>query len=132
MNRRSHCPIAYALDTFGDRWTLLIVRDLMLKGKRRYVEFKDGSERIASNILVDRLARLREEGLVTSAADSLDSRGKIYSLTPKGLDLAPLMVEMILWSAKHDPDTLADRSFVHRAKCDRGGLLDEIATANRS
>ena len=104
----------------------------MLKGKRRYVEFKDGSEGIASNILVDRLTRLREEGLVTSAADSLDSRGKIYSLTPKGLDLAPLMVEMILWSAKHDPDTLADRPFVRRAKRDRGGLLDEIAAANRS
>ena len=127
---RSHCPIAYALDTFGDRWTLLIIRDLIFKGKRRYGEFAEAEEGIATNILADRLARLRNEGIVSVVADPSDSRGKLYSLTEKGLDLAPLLIEMILWSASHDSASAAEPGFISRARNARQTLLAEIRAAN--
>lgn len=125
--RRSNCPTAFALDIFGDRWTLLVIRDLMFGGKRRYGDFLDSEEAIATNILSDRLARLESRGIVVSASDPTDRRRKVYRLTQKGVDLAPLMVEMILWSARHDPRTAAPTAFVRRARRDREGLLREIA-----
>jgi DNA-binding HxlR family transcriptional regulator len=117
--RRSHCPIHYGLQAFGDAWTLLIVRDLMFKQRSTYSDFLAGEERIATNILADRLARLEAAAIVTHD-------GARYRLTDKGLDLAPVLVEMILWAAKHDPRTAADRSFVRRAKSNREALLKEI------
>ncbi len=125
--RRSDCPTAYALDVFGDRWTLLVIRDLLFGDKRRYGDFLDSEESIATNILSDRLARLEACGIVAVSPDPSDRRRKVYRLTRKGLDLAPLMVEMILWSAKHDPRTAASKAFVRRARRDREGLLREIA-----
>jgi DNA-binding HxlR family transcriptional regulator len=125
--RRSDCPTAYALDVFGDRWTLLVIRDLMFGGKRRYGDFLDSEEGIATNILSDRLARLEACGILAVSPDPNDRRRKVYRLTHKGLDLAPLMVEMILWSAKHDPRTAASKAFVRRARRDREGLLRAIA-----
>lgn len=126
--RRSDCPTAYALDFFGDRWTLLVIRDLMFNGKRRYSDLLDSEEGIATNILSERLARLVACGIVEVHPDPRDRRGKVYRLTDKGIDLAPLMVEMILWSAKHDPKTAASKAFVGRAKRDRPGLLREITS----
>jgi DNA-binding HxlR family transcriptional regulator len=134
--RRSDCPTAYALDVFGDRWTLLVIRDLMFVGKRRYGDFLDSEESIATNILSDRLSRLETCGIVAASSDPTDRRRKVYRLTQKGIDLAPLMVEMILWSAKHDPRTAASKAFVRRARRNREGLLRDIAAdhmaANRS
>ena len=124
--RRSKCPHAYALDIFGDRWTLLIVRDLMFHGKRRYGEFLEGEEGIATNVLADRLKRLERSGLVRVAPDPESRRSKVYRLTPKGLDLAPMMLEIILWSARHDPETGVSGAFVRRARRDREGLLREV------
>lgn len=126
--RRSGCPTAYALDIFGDRWTLLIVRDLMFNGRRRYSEFLEAGEGIATNILADRLSRLEACGIITSSEDPASRRAKLYRLTPKGIDLVPLMVEMIVWSAKHDPESAASGAFVRRAKRDRAGLLAELAS----
>ena len=127
--RRTHCPIAFSLDLFGDRWTLLIVRDLLLKRRSTWVEFLASGEGIASNILADRLARLSGTGVLVAIRDPEDRRGKIYRLTEKGLDLAPVLVEMILWGAKHDPRTAADLAFVRRARSDREALLREIRAA---
>lgn len=124
--RRSECPTAFALDIFGDRWTLLIIRDLMFRGQQRYSEFLAGGEGIATNILADRLARLQTYGIIASSPDPANRRAKLYRLTRKGKDLAPLMVEMILWSARYDPDTPVSKAFVRRAKQDRQALLDEI------
>jgi DNA-binding HxlR family transcriptional regulator len=129
---RSHCPIAFALDLFGDRWTLLIVRDLLFKGKRRYGEFADSEEGIATNILADRLAKLEAHGLIVRKAGQDDARSHVYHLTDKALDLAPTLVEMILWSAKHDPSAAADRVFVRRAKADRDALLREIVVSAKT
>jgi len=130
--RRSECPTAYALDIFGDRWTLLIVRDLLIGGKSRYKDFLEAGEGIATNILADRLGRLEAWGIVTSAPDPVNRRVKRYRLTQKGLDLAPMMLEMILWSARYDPDTGAPKAFLRRAQRDREGLLADLVEGARA
>jgi DNA-binding HxlR family transcriptional regulator len=126
---RSHCPIGFALDLFGDKWTLLIVRDLLFKGKRRFGEFVDSEEGIATNILADRLTKLESHELIVRVVDASGARSREYALTAKAVDLAPMLVEMILWSAKHDPKSAADRGFVRRARADREQLLAQIRAA---
>lgn len=86
----------------GDAWSLLIVRDLMFKKKRRHDEFLNGGEGIATNILSDRLQRLERVGILTKRRDREDARRFVYRLTQKGLDLAPMLVELVLWSARHE------------------------------
>jgi DNA-binding HxlR family transcriptional regulator len=129
LHRRSNCPISYALDLFGDKWTLLIIRDMMFKRKRRYGEFAESEEKIATNILADRLAKLEIDGLVTRQADPESGRQLIYALTPKALDLVPLLIEMILWSAKHDPHTAADRAFIRKAKANRKQQIKNVISS---
>jgi DNA-binding HxlR family transcriptional regulator len=86
----------------GDRWSLLILRDMMLRGFSTFKEFLTSYEGIATNILSDRLKRLLSHGIITTQEDSSDGRKLIYVLTPKGLDLAPVLTEMVLWAAKHE------------------------------
>ena len=124
--RRSACPVAHMLDIFGDRWTLLIVRDLMFFGRRRYRDFLKAGDGIATNILADRLDRLACFGLIDSMQTPEGPRVKLYYLTDKGIDLAPIMVEMMLWSVKHDPSLPVPEWFLKRAYSDREGLLREI------
>jgi DNA-binding HxlR family transcriptional regulator len=132
LPRRTHCPISYALDVFGDRWTLLIVRDLLFKGKRRYKEFAESEENIATNVLADRLAKLEAEGLVTRSVDPRSARQRLYELTDAGLALAPVLVEMIVWSAKHDAMSATPPSFVRQAQRNRPRLLQAITAAART
>ncbi len=101
--RRSLCPLNASVEMLGDRWSLLILRDMMLRGSRTYKEFLEGSlERIATNILADRLRRLEHNGIIRAKPDARDGRKMIYSLTQKGIDLAPVLTEMVLWAAKHE------------------------------
>ena len=86
----------------GDRWSLLIIRDMMLRGFRSYKEFMEGYEGIATNILADRLRKLVAYGVITTEPDPSDGRKVIYLLTPKGIDLAPVLTEMVLWAAAHE------------------------------
>jgi DNA-binding HxlR family transcriptional regulator len=86
----------------GDRWSLLILRDMMLRGFQSYKEFLQSYEGIATNILADRLKRLIAHGIITTREDPSDGRKLIYVLTPKGMDLAPVLTEMVLWAAKHE------------------------------
>jgi len=132
LQRRSDCPISYALDLFGDKWTLLIIRDMLFKQKRRYGQFAESEEKISTNILADRLARLEGEGLVTKEADPENGRQFVYALTPKALDLAPMLIEMILWSAKYDPHSAADRAFVRKGKSDRAQLVRDVISRAQS
>jgi DNA-binding HxlR family transcriptional regulator len=90
------------VEILGDRWSLLIIRDMMLRGFRTYKEFLGSYERIATNILADRLQKLITHGIITADSDSSDCRKLIYSLTPKGIDLAPVLTEMVLWAAAHE------------------------------
>ena len=98
---RSYCPVANALDVLGDRWTLLVIRDLMLMNKHEYREFLGGPEGIATNILSDRLKRLVCTGVIDFKSHPAHKTKKIYYLTQKGKDLLPLIVEMILWGGTY-------------------------------
>lgn len=100
--RRSGCPVSIALDLFGDRWSLLIVRDIMVRGYRTFREFQHSGEGIATNILSDRLQRLEASGIVTNEAAGSDGRSLHYRLTPKGIALAPVLLEMLIWGARHE------------------------------
>jgi len=122
----SGCPIAFALDAFGDRWTLLVVRDLMLRGRKTYGDFLDGGEGISTNILADRLKALEEAGIIAKATDPENKRRILYSLTEKGLDLAPVIIELAVWSAKYDPNTLAPKDLIKQMKEDRQSIIEGI------
>jgi len=99
--RRSDCPINIALEALGDGWSLLIVRDLMFKQRKTYKDFLEAEEGIASNILADRLRRLENLRIISRQQDPADARRYVYRLTETGVNLAPMLLEMILWSARH-------------------------------
>jgi len=127
-NRRSDCPINFAVEIFGDKWTFLIIRDLMFKGKHYYGELLQSEEKIATNILADRLSLLENEGIVIKTTDPSHGSKFIYKLSQKGIDLLPVLAEVILWSAKYDKSTAADVKFVSRVKRDKENLLKEISS----
>ena len=105
QDRRSTCPIGTALELMGDRWTLLVIRDLAFAGKRRFREFLKSEEAISSNVLTDRLNLLVSNGILTKSGDPTHAQKTIYSLTAKGLDLLPVLVAMSAWTQKHYPET---------------------------
>lgn len=123
--RRSDCPLSIALEIFGDRWTLLILRDLMFKGLRTFKEFLASGEEIASNILTDRLQRLLEQGIVSGTRSPTDARVITYRPTEKGLDLLPVLVEIVLWSAQYEK-TAAPQILLERMSKDRDGFIQRI------
>ena len=101
-NRRSGCPLNASVEMLGDRWSLLILRDMMLRGFRSFKEFLTSYEGIATNILADRLKKLIAYGIITTQRDATDGRKLNYVLTAKGIDLAPVLTEMVLWAARHE------------------------------
>lgn len=123
---RSHCPIRFALDLVGDRWTLLVVRDLLFKGKHYFREFAESEERIATNVLTDRLVRLEAHGIITREPEAKNRRHVRYELTRKGRELAPILLEIIRWSAKHDAATAAPRAYVRRIERERDKLVADL------
>lgn len=126
---RSHCPINFVLETFGDRWTLLIVRDLMFKGKKTFKEFRASDEKIATNILSDRLKRLESHGIVKKTIAPDNRSSLIYSLTEKGKDLIPVMLEITAWSARHDAKSNAPESFEQAFKASRDQVIADALKA---
>ena len=96
---RSYCPINLSLEIFGDTWTLLVLRDMMFAGKRHFRELLQCDERISSNILADRLARLVENGVLTKSDDPTHKQKAIYSLTEKGIALLPIIVQIGAWGS---------------------------------
>ena len=117
---RSHCSVNYGLEIFGDKWSLLIVRDIVFAGKKTYGEFLKSEEGFATNVLASRLAFLEEQGILSKTLSSADRRKDFYALTEKGLDLIPILLNIVLWSAKHDP-----KSYTRRRK-------EFVARLNRS
>ena len=109
----------------GDAWSLLIVRDLMFKERQTYNEFLQGGERIASNILADRLRRLEDAGIVEKRGDPLDARRFVYRLSAKGIDLAPVLVELVIWSARHET-TDAPAAVVRAMRTDRTAFIARV------
>ena len=100
--RRSGCPVSISLEIFGDRWSLLIIRDLMVRGFRTFKQFQKSDEGIATNILADRLQKLEAAGMITVEEDATDRRRANYRLTEKGIDLAPVLLELLIWGARHE------------------------------
>jgi len=128
------CPITFALDIFGDKWSLIILRDILFKGKKYYSEFLNSPEKISTNILASRLSKLESEGIISKTQDSKNLSKFIYQLTRKGKDLLPLMLDMIEWSVKYNPqpgtpDNIingAPGNLLSRLHEDREALLGEI------
>jgi DNA-binding HxlR family transcriptional regulator len=108
----------------GDRWSLLIVRDMMVRGFSTFKEFVESDEGIATNILADRLKRLEEYGIVVGSADPGDGRKSIYRLTQKGIDLAPVLTEMVLWAARHEQT--GNQALVRALQTDREAFLNKV------
>jgi DNA-binding HxlR family transcriptional regulator len=105
QSRRSPCPIACSLDLIGDRWTLLVIRDMMFFKKQRFEEFLESPEEISTNILASRLKSLEEIGLVEKQPYGNHSRRMNYQLTERGKSIRPVLKAMIAWGLKHIPDT---------------------------
>lgn len=104
MQHRSDCPISCSLDFIGDKWSLLIVRDMFIFEKRSYNEFLGSGEKIATNILGNRLRFLEKEGLVLKRVSPEKRSSNHYYLTEKGIALIPILVEMIIWGRKFCPN----------------------------
>jgi len=124
--RRSRCPVVFALDVFGDRWTMLLVRDMVFRGFSTYKEFLESGEGISTNILADRLRRLEDEGIVTREPDPDHGAKHHYRLTRKGLALVPVMLEMVRWSARYDPRTPVSRALKRRLEREPRAVADEL------
>jgi DNA-binding HxlR family transcriptional regulator len=121
---RSGCPVNISLEVFGDRWSLLIVRDLMVRGFHTFGDFQHAGEGIATNILADRLRRLCRAGIVRAESDPADGRQKHYRLTEKGIDLAPVLLELLIWGAKHE-QTDAPAEVISEMAKNRDAVLEE-------
>jgi len=122
--RRSGCPLNASVEILGDRWSLLIIRDMMLRGFRSFKEFLESYERIATNILADRLRKLEAYGIISTARDPSDGRRLIYSLTAKGIDLAPVLTEMVLWAAAHEKT--GNQTLVRQMRKDKEQVISAV------
>lgn len=98
---RSDCPISCALDIWGDKWSLLIIRDIMFFKKRSYSDFLNSGEGIATNILASRLQTLEENGLIQKSGHPENKVKVLYKLSQKGIDLMPVFIEVYLWAEKY-------------------------------
>jgi DNA-binding HxlR family transcriptional regulator len=132
QHRRSDCPINFALETFGDTWSLLIIRDIVYFGKQTYGEFLASEEGIATNILANRLVRLEHQGILTKLPHPTDVRKERYVLTEKGLDLIPVLVEIANWSAAYDPQTGAPPAWIALMKAEREKMIGLIRETVRN
>jgi len=122
--RRSGCPLNASVEMLGDRWSLLILRDMMLRGYETFNQLLRSDEKIATNILADRLRRLESYELISSQKDPADGRKLIYSLTPKGIDLAPVLTEMVLWAARHEET--GNQPLVRQMRTAKDQLIAEV------
>jgi DNA-binding HxlR family transcriptional regulator len=123
---RSSCPISTALDIFGDKWSLLIIRDLMFNEKSTYGDFLKAEEKIATNILADRLLLLDAGGIISKHAHPSSKAKVLYKLTTKGIDLIPVLVEIILWSEKHHEVHPFAKEFAQAVKKDKVAVIKQV------
>jgi len=124
--RRSYCPITFTLEIIGDRWAMLIIRDIIFKEKSYFGDFLNSDEGIATNILTNRLKRLVEQNIISKDQDEKNLSKYVYRLTDKGLDLLPMMVEMIAFAGKHDEETLAPKHALNKIKHDRESFINDF------
>jgi len=125
LKHRSGCPVSISLERLGDRWSLLIIRDLMVRGFRSFKEFQESGEGMATNILADRLRKLEASGIISAEAEKSDARKVNYRLTRKGIDLAPVLLELLIWGARHE-ETGAPCALIAKMVKNRAGVLAEV------
>jgi DNA-binding HxlR family transcriptional regulator len=123
--KRSDCPISCSLDVFGDKWSLLIIRDIMLRGKVSYSEFLNSEEKIASNILVNRLGVLEAEKILVKEVSPKNKSKFVYGLTQKGVDLLPIVIEIMDWGAKYNANC-PRKELGKKIKKDKAGVIKEL------
>ena len=127
IKKRSDCPISSALDIVGDKWSLLIIRDIALSGKNNYNEFLKSDEKIATNVLADRLSMLESAGILVKE-EHPESKAKIfYRLSAQGIDLLPVLVELILWSDKYLSISLQAKQFAKALRKDKESLIKQLS-----
>jgi DNA-binding HxlR family transcriptional regulator len=124
-SRRSGCPVSISLEVFGDRWSLLIVRDLMVRGYRTFKEFAESGEGIATNVLSNRLKQLQGAGIIVASEEPSDLRRVHYELTEKGISLAPVLLELLVWAAHHE-ETGAPCAVIEEMARNREQVLAEV------
>jgi DNA-binding HxlR family transcriptional regulator len=117
--------VSISLEVLGDRWSLLVIRDLMVRGFRTFKEFQESGEGIATNILADRLQKLEAAGIIRAEAAEADARRMNYRLTEKGIDLAPVLLELLIWGARHEK-TAAPEPLIAKMEKDREEVLAEV------
>ncbi|MES2417399.1 MAG: helix-turn-helix domain-containing protein [Bacteroidota bacterium] len=130
LNFRSDCPISCALDLIGDKWSILIIRDLCFFEKRTFSQFALSDEKIAANILADRLKKFEDYGIVTKGKSLENKKTVLYTITPKGLDFVPVILELVLWGAKHLDSHITDeaKSFARKIKENKEAVIKKVNT----
>lgn len=126
LSPRSPCPIAAALDVLGDRWTLLVIRDLMFRDFHEYGEFLSAGEGISTNILAERLKRLVDAGIVMRRHNPADRKRVIYTLSEKGIDLMPAVLELVAWGSKYYAHCQLPDGYAQAFKQDKAGMMRAI------
>jgi DNA-binding HxlR family transcriptional regulator len=125
LRHRSGCPVNVCLEVFGDGWSLLIVRDLMVRGYKTFRQFQESGEGIATNMLADRLKKLESSGIIESEIEPTDGRKVNYRLTQKGIDLAPVLLDLLIWGARHE-QTGPSCSIILKMEKNREEILAEV------
>lgn len=130
INQRSKCPVSFSLDFLGDKWSLLIMRDMMLYNKFTYGEFLQSDEKISTNILADRLAVLEQNGFITRRVSTEKKNKIIYGMTEKSIDLVPIIMEYNIWGAKYNP--AGDKGLLSELNTDKEKTIKKYQDKIRS
>lgn len=131
IERRSTCPINYSVEIFGDKWMLLLLRDLMFNGKNSFLEFRASEEKISSAVLTEKLNMLLNEGIVSKVTSPRNASKFLYLLTDKGIELVPAMVEFLNWGSRYNPDG-GPKSWLDRIKQNKKKAITELQDKLRS
>lgn len=123
---RSPCPISSSLDLLGDKWSLLIIRDMLIMGKKTYKEFILSEEGIATGILASRLKQLEEFGFITKRKLPENKKENIYLLTEKGIDLTPIVIEIALWGDKYMRNFNPELDAIQALKADKSSVIEQV------
>ncbi len=126
IKKRSLCPVSSALDIIGDKWSLLIVRDLVFEGKNTYGQYLRGEEGIATNILADRLEWLEQAGIIKRFPHPDGRTKSTFKLTAMGADLIPLIVDMVVWSDKHLEISRQAKQMAKAIRADRDAVISML------
>lgn len=126
QKNRSNCPFSYSLDIWGDKWSLLIIRDMIFAKKTTYGEFLKSSEGIATNVLATRLLQLEKNGIIEKS-EHPDSKAKyLYNLTEKGIGILPILVEIFLWAEQYQPVPENMKEKIIALKKDREKVIESL------